>query len=94
MTADARLCGCGKVCLTNDEAHVAVHRMNNRQQNDGWPVHAYRCGSCWHVGHVRVPDKKRRGVKKRGVRGAVPKPLTPVDQLPPELRPGYSPGRG
>lgn len=79
-----RFCDCGKRCLTREQAHQAARNLNSHQQNEGWPVHAYRCGSWWHACHVR--QLRRKGGRRRGPSGLKPKPLTPHDQLPPELR--------
>lgn len=82
-----RRCDCGKICLSHAEAHRSARYMNGHQQREGWPVHAYRCGTCWHVGHVPSPARKDKPSRRRGnVRGYGPRPVTPADQLPPELR--------
>lgn len=78
-----RLCECGKQCLTRAEARKAARNLNSHQQNERWPVHAYQCGSWWHAGHVQ---RIKRTGGRTGPSGLKPKPLTPRDQLPPELR--------
>lgn len=83
---DRRICDCGKQCLSRDEAHNAARFLNEHQQNDGWPVHAYQCGTSWHTGHVRAQGRKRRKPKPPRRRSSGPRPLTPHDQLPPELQ--------
>lgn len=77
---------CGKQCLTRDEAHHAARNLNSHQQNDHWPVHAFQCGTTWHTGHVPVGKRRNRRRSTSRARGYKPKPLTPHDQLPPELR--------
>lgn len=82
-----RLCVCGKQALTRDGAHTAARNLNSHQQNDHWPVHAYACpdSASWHVGHIPKRHRKRDGWRDRPT-GMRPRPVTPRDQLPPELR--------
>lgn len=86
---DRRICHCGKKCLTHDEAHHAARFLNEHQQNDRWPVHAYQCGATWHTGHVPATERQKRSKPAKANRrrsGPRPRPLTPHDQLPPELQ--------
>lgn len=82
----ARCETCGKQCLTRDEAHHAARFLNSHQQNDAHPVHAFRCGSWWHTGHVPGAKLNIRAKRKQRVGGPGPRPLTPHSQLPPELQ--------